>query len=92
MGILEMDFERILGVTFFISSSHSIMLCTLSTNFVKTLQHLQYVCTYITFSYEESSSQIFKMTIYLKIFGVWYNQENACKRIEEFLNLSQMNK
>ena len=27
MGILEMDFERILGVTFFISSSHSIMLC-----------------------------------------------------------------
>ena len=28
MGILEMDFERILGVTFFISSSHSIMLCT----------------------------------------------------------------
>ena len=27
MGILEMDFERILGVTFFISSFHSIMLC-----------------------------------------------------------------
>ena len=26
MGILEMDFERILGVTFFISSFHSIML------------------------------------------------------------------
>ena len=29
MGILEMDFERILGVTFFISSFHSIMLCGL---------------------------------------------------------------
>ena len=29
MGILEMDFERILGVTFFISSFHSIMLCIL---------------------------------------------------------------
>ena len=27
MGILEMDYERILGVTFFISSFHSIMLC-----------------------------------------------------------------
>ena len=27
MGILEMDFERILGVPFFLSSSHSIMLC-----------------------------------------------------------------
>jgi hypothetical protein len=27
MGILEMDFERILGVPFFHSSSHSIMLC-----------------------------------------------------------------
>ena len=27
MGILEMDFERILGVTFFHSSSQSIMLC-----------------------------------------------------------------
>ena len=26
MGILEMDFERILGVPFFHSSSHSIML------------------------------------------------------------------
>ena len=26
MGILEMDFERILGVAFFISSFHSIML------------------------------------------------------------------
>ena len=25
MGILEMDFERILGVPFFLSSSHSIM-------------------------------------------------------------------
>ena len=29
MGILEMDFERILGVPFFLSSSHSIMLCDL---------------------------------------------------------------
>ena len=28
MGILEMDFERILGVAFFLSSSHSIMLWT----------------------------------------------------------------
>ena len=27
MGILEMDFERILAVPFFHSSSHSIMLC-----------------------------------------------------------------
>ena len=27
MGILEMDFERILGVPFFLSSSYSIMLC-----------------------------------------------------------------
>ena len=27
MGILEMDFERILGVPLFHSSSHSIMLC-----------------------------------------------------------------
>ena len=27
MGILEMDFERILGVPFFHSSSYSIMLC-----------------------------------------------------------------
>ena len=27
MGILEMDFERILGVPFFHSSFHSIMLC-----------------------------------------------------------------
>ena len=27
MGIIEMDFERILGVPFFHSSSHSIMLC-----------------------------------------------------------------
>ena len=30
MGILEMDFERILGVPFFHSSSHSIMLCNIS--------------------------------------------------------------
>ena len=29
MGILEMDFERILGVPFFHSSSHSIMLWVL---------------------------------------------------------------
>ena len=28
MGILEMDFERILGVTFFYSNSHSIILCS----------------------------------------------------------------
>ena len=27
MGILAMDFERILGVPFFHSSSHSIMMC-----------------------------------------------------------------
>ena len=30
MGILEMDFERIFGVPFFHSSSHSIMLCKYS--------------------------------------------------------------
>ena len=28
MGILEMDFERILGVPFFHSSFHTIMLCS----------------------------------------------------------------
>ena len=31
MGILEMDFEIILGVPFFHSSSHTIMLCTYYT-------------------------------------------------------------
>ena len=34
MGILEMDFERILGVTFFISSSHSIMLWVMYSDIV----------------------------------------------------------
>ena len=49
MGILEMDFERILGVTFFISSFHSIMLCSsLATLYrLKTLQAtLQYPSLY----------------------------------------------
>jgi hypothetical protein len=42
MGILEMDFERILGVPFFHSSSHSIMLCSC----LQQLQYLLYViCT-----------------------------------------------
>ena len=36
MGILEMDFERILGVTFFISSFHSIMLCAWAAQMAQT--------------------------------------------------------
>ena len=39
MGILEMDFERILGVTFFISSSHSIMLCCIIVRRLLILVH-----------------------------------------------------
>ena len=43
MGILEMDFERILGVTFFISSFHSIMLWSARAQKFEILEKKNYL-------------------------------------------------
>ena len=81
MGILEMDFERILGVPFFHSSSHSIMLRTMYKNIFCLLDH---------FSHEPQWSTLYIVHPF-RIYVLFYSFQVAYYIVSlEFSSINQM--
>ena len=72
MGILEMDFERILGVPFFHSGSHSIMLCAVkSLNFPQSFMGI-----FITFLLQIISFLDIFSFLFVKVEFILFTEKN----------------